>query len=424
MVERVPMVLINLPKKVGIQAPFPSWSRFGTTPEFELAGEDDEGPGASAQGQEMVQQSQPEASVERVDMTPGEIDEARNSGSTLPIFDMPITLPGGFPGATPFAAGAAPAPSGTTASWGIEAVGATGVPETAGADIVVAVLDTGIRRSHAAFADIPKVETRNFTTSQLSEDVTDNLGHGTHVAGTIFGRDVDGVRIGVARGVNRVMIGKVMEKNVTCTTNMILQAIFWALGGGASIINLSLGIDFPGYVASLEREGHKPEAAASVALSRYRENIRAFDALSNAVTMGMPGFFRGLLVAASGNQSRRPDYAVTCAPPASGQSFFSVAAVDQQRTVWSGSNQDVTISGPGVDIVSASHLDDRGLVTRYGTSMAAPHVSGVGVLNCEALQAIAGFGPDVLRRRLEDTALPLAGETRDVGRGLVNWKPV
>ena len=56
-----------------------------------------------------------------------------------------------------------------------------------GLGIVVAVLDTGIDATHPAFAGVTLVK-KNFTT----EAAGDLHGHGTHCAGTIFGRDVSG----------------------------------------------------------------------------------------------------------------------------------------------------------------------------------------------------------------------------------------
>lgn len=430
--DRVPIVLINLPQKLTLplQPGFPSafpkgfgkaaiGTKFGTgrVTEFDLAG-DEGGPGATAKGSGTDFMTR--LSTETVAMTASEINEAIRDPHQIPIFEMPFTLPRGFPGVSPFSAAAGPAAAGVTASWGIEAAGAKDAPADAGSDIVVAVLDTGIRATHDAFKGCT-IEGMNFTGPNAS-DVTDNIGHGTHTTGTILGRDVDGVRIGIARGVTRVLVGKILENGVTCTTNMIVQSMLWALGRGANVVNMSLGIDFPGYVAALHKEGRTVEEATSIALTGYRENLRAFDSLSNTLTGGLSNFFRGLLVAASGNESRRPGYAITTSPPASGQSVFSVAALDQNRVLWPGSNQDVNIAGPGVDIVSAGHLGDSELATMTGTSMAAPHVSGVAVLYSQAMRNLPGFGPAALRSRIESNALQLKGQSpRDVGCGSVQW---
>ncbi len=95
-------------------------------------------------------------------------------------------------------------PAADDLAWGVKAVGADTSPLT-GNGIVVAVLDTGIDKNHPAFAGVQIIE-KDFT----GEGNGDQHGHGTHCAGTIFGRTTDGKRIGVAPGVNKALIGKVL----------------------------------------------------------------------------------------------------------------------------------------------------------------------------------------------------------------------
>ena len=84
---------------------------------------------------------------------------------------------------------------------------------------------------------------KNFT----QEEDDDNHGHGTHCAGTIFGREVDNQRIGVAPGVNTALIGKVLGTGGGSSATLA-SAINWAADKGAHVISMSLGIDFPGFV--------------------------------------------------------------------------------------------------------------------------------------------------------------------------------
>jgi subtilisin family serine protease len=97
----------------------------------------------------------------------------------------------------------APGPAAGDVSWGVEAVGAATSPFS-GEGVVVAVLDSGIDASHAAFAGVT-LGKRDFTGAA---HLGDEHGHGTHCAATIFGRDVDGRRIGVARGVQRALTSR------------------------------------------------------------------------------------------------------------------------------------------------------------------------------------------------------------------------
>jgi len=91
-----------------------------------------------------------------------------------------------------------------------------------GQGVKIAVLDTGIERNHPAFAGITILE-KDFS----GDGDGDRNGHGTHCAGTIFGRDVGGVRIGVAKGVDQVLIGKALRDAGGGTSQMIFDAMSW-----------------------------------------------------------------------------------------------------------------------------------------------------------------------------------------------------
>ena len=185
-------------------------------------------------------------------------------------------------------------------AWGVQAVGADTSPFD-GTNVVVAVLDTGIDRNHPAFKGVELIE-KDFT----GDGDGDKHGHGTHCAGTIFGRDVDGVRIGIARGVTRALIGKVIGRSGGSSAG-IASAINWAVENNANVISMSLGIDFPGYQAVLQRRGMRPEPATSLALEAYRQNLAVFDSISELVESLARFRQPCLLIAAAGNESRREE---------------------------------------------------------------------------------------------------------------------
>jgi len=219
----------------------------------------------------------------------------------------------------------------TTPVWGIAAVGADRSALT-GADVVVAVLDTGIDATHAAFAGVELIQ-QDFSGSGNG----DRLGHGTHCAGTILGRDVDGVRIGIARGVRRALIGKVLGDDGSGDSDMIFRGIQWALQEGADVISMSLGFDFPGLVDQLVRERWPVDLATSAALEAYRGNLRMFDALMEMVQARVAFDEGTILCAAAGNESHREvneDYEIAVSIPAAAEGVLSVGALQESPQGW------------------------------------------------------------------------------------------
>lgn len=312
-------------------------------------------------------------------------------------------------------------PAAGDVAWGITAVGADTSPFD-GTGIVVAVLDTGIDATHPAFAGVTLTR-RNFTTDADE----DTHGHGTHCAGTIFGRDVDGTRIGVARGVQRAVIGKVLGGGGG-GSDQVASAIQWAIGEGAHVVSMSLGIDFPGFVKFLiDAHGYPAERATTIALEGYRHNVRLFERLTSFIVAQGDFGTQALLVAAAGNESERggsPAYEVACAPPAVAEGMVSVAALGQSGSaleVAAFSNTNATVSGPGVGVLSAKR--GGGLVAMSGTSMATPHVAGVAALWAQKLSTPGPLKASQLVARLvasgTTSALASGFDPADVGTGLV-----
>lgn len=306
-------------------------------------------------------------------------------------------------------------------TWGVEAVGAHTSNET-GAGVVVAVLDTGIDEDHKAFDGVD-LTLRNFTT----EGDGDTNGHGTHCAGTIFGRPVDGKRIGVAQGVTRALIAKVLGSGGG-GSDTIIQAMQWALDQGANVISMSLGIDFPGYVKLLIDNGWPEDLATSVALEGYRANLNLFSSFADLARMRGPFGRPSVIVAASGNESRRsinPEYEIAVSPPAAAEDILAVGALDQGDSgyqIATFSNVNVDLAAPGVGVLSAAV--GGGLRSLNGTSMATPHVAGVAALWAERILATQGsLSPTAMRTRLVGSGtysgLDPALSSAEVGNGLV-----
>ena len=356
---------------------------------------------------------EPEVSVE--DLEPQDLREAlRDPG----IVDVARTMPTNL---------IAPMTSDATATagptWGIRAVRADS-SSADGHDVLVCVLDTGIDASHPAFAEVDLVQ-KDFTGSGNY----DGYGHGTHCAGTAFGRDVDGTRIGVARGVSRALIGKVLDDSGSGESDMLFEAMQWASSLNARVISMSLGFDFPGFSKQLVDDGYPADLATSKALDGYRANLRVLDSLM-AMIASKAAFDGGaVVIAASGNESKRqinPNYEISASVPAAAKDIVSVGALGDTGDglrVADFSNTNPVLSAPGVNVVSARV--GGGLVAYNGTSMACPHAAGVAALWWQSLKDEASIPvtANAVVRRLcvscRTDLFPAGVDVLDRGEGLV-----
>jgi subtilisin family serine protease len=222
-------------------------------------------------------------------------------------------------------------------------------PTTTGdPSVVVAVIDSGVDLSHPDLAGVTVVSPRNETFNNT--DVTDTVGHGTHVAGTIFARTDNATGIAGIAPDSRLMPVKVLDGQGSGFFSDVLDAVDWARTHGADIVNLSLG----GLLTSDEIALFQPTFSAARAAGI-------------------------LVVAAAGNSGSRFMYY-----PAGLSGVVSVGAVDQADAAadFSTFNRAIDLSAPGVDTLSTvlAADDPSGYARFSGTSMAAPHVAGVAAL--------------------------------------------
>lgn len=273
------------------------------------------------------------------------------------------------------------------ATWGVQATRAV-ISGFDGRGVRVAVLDTGFDLRHPDFVGRP-INHRSFISGQ---SVQDGNGHGTHCVGTSCGpkEPNTGRRYGVASGAT-IHVGKVLSNEGRGTDSGILAGIEWALANGCAIISMSLGADIPTPVTAYEEIGRRALAAGC------------------------------LIIAAAGNNARRPGNPGFVGSPANSSSIMAVGAIASDLRIAGFSARStgrdggaVDIAGPGVDVYSSWPMPERYL-SISGTSMATPHVAGVAALIAQA----TGKRGVELWKALTETSERLPLPAVDVGSGLV-----
>ncbi|MCA1031229.1 S8 family peptidase [Bacillus timonensis] len=265
-----------------------------------------------------------------------------------------------------------------TVPWGIPHIKADLVQSAGntGSGVKVAVLDTGIQRSHS---DLTVVGGASFVPAE-PDPYVDLNGHGTHVAGTIAGHT--GI-LGVAPSVSLYAV-KVLDGNGSGTYSGIIQGIEWAIQEKVNVINMSLG-----------------GSQGSTALQQ---------ACDNANNSGI------VVVAAAGNSGSKGKRN-TIGYPAKYASVIAVGAVDSNnnRGSFSSVGNELEVMAPGVAIYSTVPYGN-GYDTYNGTSMASPHVAGAAALILASNPSLSNVQ---VRDRLKNTATPL-GSSFYYGYGVIN----
>lgn len=310
-------------------------------------------------------------------------------------------------------------------AWGLDAMGVD-PSKFDGAGVSIAVIDTGIQRSHPAFAHIPQeaMLEADFTGKpggdKGRDKAVDSRGHGTHCAAIICGGTVDGVRIGVAPKIDRLLIAKAIGGDRGSAA--LIEALDWAVAEKVDVISMSLGFDFVGYRDALIGKKVHDKTATSMALTAFRDNIRVFDAWMEVLQARRKQGYDPLVIAASGNESGRPGYIVEKASPSEAESVIAVGAIGEDFAVAPFSNIHPKFVGPGVNVLSAGI--HQNLTVMSGTSMACPHIAGLAALYWQAARS---SGPAVTAARVlrmmetsaEENFGPFASHVpADVGMGM------
>lgn len=278
---------------------------------------------------------------------------------------------------------------------------------TGNAGVIIAVLDTGVAyENYKGFELAPDLVGTLFIPGynfvKGNEHANDDDGHGTHVTGTLAqttnnNQDVAGIAFDCS-----IMPVKVLSRRGVGSYTDIADGIYFAADNGADVINMSLG-----------GVGDSTTLRNAVAYA-YNQGVTIICAAGNEYLEGNP-----------------PSY-----PAAYDDYCIAVGATryDRTRAYYSNTGSYLDLAGPGGDLNVDQNADgygdgilqqtfglnpkDWGLWFYTGTSMAAPHVSGIAAL----LISTGVTGPDSIRQALEATAIDLgpAGWDAEYGWGLVD----
>ena len=249
--------------------------------------------------------------------------------------------------------------------------------------IQIAVLDTGVDTSHPDL--LGKIDFPGFNAIDGTGDVTDNVDHGTRVAGIAAAGTFNGKGIaGVGWNVKILPIKVTDQVFFCCPANAVFAGIQEAINRGAEVINMSFG-----------------------SVPNPTDDFAILDAYFRNIT----------LVASAGNENKnRVGY------PASHPNVIGVGAVTSSLT-----RDPISNFGTGLDVVAPGGVYSTGAGGTYPqfehTSAAAAHVSGLA-----GLYYSSAFGefqtPAVFSSRLTATSRDLgpAGVDSEYGHGIPQAK--
>lgn len=215
--------------------------------------------------------------------------------------------------------------------WGVEYMGGSRLWKRGmGNGVKIAVIDTGIDRHH------PDLKGQVKGGIHLVKGGSN--GHGTHVAGIIAAAKNNWGVVGMGPKAHLYDV-KAFKADGTSEVLNIIKGIDWSIQNGVQIINMSFGM-----------------TQYSEALSRM---------IRRAASKGI------IMVASAGNNGGTVEY------PARYRNVIGVSALDKNGKLakFSSRGKGVNTSAPGVGILS-TWLGNR-FKKLDGTSMAAPHISGL-----------------------------------------------
>ena len=291
-----------------------------------------------------------------------------------------------------------------------------------GEGVLVAVIDTGVRYTHVDVADHlwdggSEFPNHGYDVYNHDNDPMDDMGHGSHCAGTVCGDGTAGSQTGMAPEAT-LMCVKVLNSSGNGGAAEISEGIQWAVEHGCDLFSMSLGIaNSSTQERTLLRNTCEAALGAGV--------VAAIAAGNEGGSLGWYPVPNNVRVPGSCPPPYMdPEQAVN---PGKLSCSVCVGAVDyNDNAAYFTSHGPVTwsntefedypynpgiglirpdICAPGVDIKSLDYSGNNGYTLMSGTSMATPCTAGV---MCLMLSKNINLSPADVCRILEETALPLS----------------
>ncbi|MEI7940264.1 MAG: S8 family peptidase [Verrucomicrobiota bacterium] len=313
-----------------------------------------------------------------------------------------------------------------------------------GQDVVWAVLDSGVDWGHPHFADPAgnptsiarvfecskrsdePVEVEDFTktTGGPGKDGWDGNGHGTHVAGIIAGQH-EKLGIEAIAPQTRLWCYKVLNDDGQGGDSKIIKALdhIYTVNENSpqlSIhgVNLSLGGPFEAEVFGC---GDTPLCKCLRKL--WRQGVVVVVSAGNEGIVDVPGVGSLNMDLSIGDPANLDECIVVGSVHATKPHLYGVSYFSSRGPTADGRAKPDVVA-PGEKILSClaggRGATEEALYTRMsGTSMAAPHVSGVAACFLSARPEFKGF-PDKVKRHLLSQATDLERDRMHQGAGLVN----
>jgi len=246
---------------------------------------------------------------------------------------------------------------------GISRINANEGVSSAGANVKVAVIDTGIDYLH------PDLEHNYMGGYDFVNDdplPMDDNGHGTHVAGTIAAEDNGFGVIGVAPQAELYGV-KVLDHEGSGWNSDVIAGILWAADNDMDVANLSLGMEGNSQAMQQAIED-ATKAGVTVVVAAGND----YDDANNYIPAS---YEEAITVSAIADFDGEPG---GLSPQSYGFGGQRVEIADDAFASFSNYGSAVDLAAPGQDILST--WPGGNYETISGTSMASPHVAGAAAL--------------------------------------------